>query len=31
MPRLECGLKMTEITTLLVANQGEIARRIIRV
>src|SRR5437764_4632683 len=27
---LECELQMTEITTLLIANRGEIARRIIR-
>ncbi len=30
MLRLECESRMTEITTLLIANRGEIARRIIR-
>jgi propionyl-CoA carboxylase alpha chain len=30
MLRLECESQMTEITTLLIANRGEIARRIMR-
>jgi propionyl-CoA carboxylase alpha chain len=30
MPRLKCELNMSEITTLLIANRGEIAHRIMR-